>query len=468
MKGVLVVDDERLVRKGIISTFPWEAHGFSVIDEVGSGEKALEILRDGHVDLLLTDLTMPGMSGFDLIHQVREEFPSVHIVVLTCHENFEYIQNAMRAEVLDYIVKTEIEDEQIETALARVARKIFEKEKNRSQPLPYTFFSDESAVGGVLLCGKGRHCAPSELISGRISAVEKLMILDIDRLTWFLPAHDHKEIDVILDTCTSLDTQREWVFVRVVGFMRTVNKEICEQLMAFRQTALFYRYEPEKSVYEYTINDNPSENTSDVPEESDDVLALWNGLEWVYSDAAFEFLLSKTRRVQAIRPKLWSIFYSVVAEWDRLLNMGCLQRIHDVFEDLHFWSDWETWIREFRADIKKRIGENASDSIIKNIMCAIEYMKEPSNDALSESQVAKKVSMSRGYFSHCFKRVTGQSFGNYLKELKLERARAMILKSDEPISIIAEKCGFRDPRYFSKIFREYTGVLPNYYRKKKD
>lgn len=96
MIKAVVVDDERLVRKGFISLIDWSSFGVVIVGEAGDGNAALALLREQETDLLFVDLTMPGMSGFDLIRQVRQRFPAIRCVVLTCHHEFDYVQEALR------------------------------------------------------------------------------------------------------------------------------------------------------------------------------------------------------------------------------------------------------------------------------------------------------------------------------------------------------------------------------------
>jgi YesN/AraC family two-component response regulator len=117
---VMVVDDEHLARKGIISVFPWEQHGMRVVAEATDGVDALRVLRESHVDLLFTDLTMPGMDGIELCERVRETRPEIEIVILTCHQDFEYTRQALRLGVIDYIVKTQLETPDLGEHLQRI------------------------------------------------------------------------------------------------------------------------------------------------------------------------------------------------------------------------------------------------------------------------------------------------------------------------------------------------------------
>ncbi|OXM13333.1 response regulator [Paenibacillus herberti] len=117
---VLVVEDDQLVRRGFISMMPWKTYGLEVVGEAINGEKALEFLAHNDVDLLFTDLLMPVMTGLELMKQVNVRYPHIGQVVLTFHEEFEYIQEALRIGALDYIIKADFEVEQMDDVLQRI------------------------------------------------------------------------------------------------------------------------------------------------------------------------------------------------------------------------------------------------------------------------------------------------------------------------------------------------------------
>ncbi|WP_405152644.1 response regulator [Paenibacillus sp. FSL K6-0108] len=124
MINVLIVDDDQLVRKGLILAMPWDAFEMKVVGEAGNGEKALEFLSDNRVDLVITDLAMPVMSGIELIRIVREQYPDLPIAVLTLHQDFEYIQEALRLGAIDYIAKVQLEKEHFDKVLGRIRDRI--------------------------------------------------------------------------------------------------------------------------------------------------------------------------------------------------------------------------------------------------------------------------------------------------------------------------------------------------------
>lgn len=135
MIKVLVVDDDHLVRKGFILMMPWAEHGLEVVGEAGNGRKALEFMDSHEVDLLITDLAMPVMSGIDLMRNVKRRYPNVHMVVLTFHQDFELIQEALRLGAIDYITKVELEHEKMDQVLQRIVHKIGENHPKAVEPV---------------------------------------------------------------------------------------------------------------------------------------------------------------------------------------------------------------------------------------------------------------------------------------------------------------------------------------------
>lgn len=139
MIKVLVVDDDHLVRKGFISMMPWQENSLEVVGEAGNGKKALEFLECHQVDLLITDIAMPFMSGIELMRRVKEQYPDICMVVLTFHQDFELIQEALRLGALDYITKVELEDEQMNEVLLCIVNKMKELHaRNGESKVPLT------------------------------------------------------------------------------------------------------------------------------------------------------------------------------------------------------------------------------------------------------------------------------------------------------------------------------------------
>src|SRR5659263_154226 len=99
---ILIVDDEVLVRIGIKSLLNWEENGYTVIGEASNGMTALEKVKKFHPDIVLTDLMMDTMNGFDLIRVLKKEFPDIKTIVLSCYNDFDSLKEAMKLGASDY------------------------------------------------------------------------------------------------------------------------------------------------------------------------------------------------------------------------------------------------------------------------------------------------------------------------------------------------------------------------------
>ena len=105
MIRVLMVDDEPLVRRGIVAGVDWVALGCEVVGEAQSGEEGLALARKLKPELIITDIRMPKMDGITMMNLLREEGCAAHCIVLTAHSEFEYARGALLFGADDYLLK---------------------------------------------------------------------------------------------------------------------------------------------------------------------------------------------------------------------------------------------------------------------------------------------------------------------------------------------------------------------------
>lgn len=115
---VVLADDHDLVRAGIRSLLSGMS-GVRVIAEVRDGAELLELLESVHPDVVITDLTMPGMDGITAIGRARQRYPDLRIIVLSMHEDAEAMKRAVAAGACGYVRK-DAPDFELETALRTV------------------------------------------------------------------------------------------------------------------------------------------------------------------------------------------------------------------------------------------------------------------------------------------------------------------------------------------------------------
>jgi len=117
---VLVADDHALVRAGIRALLE-RLDRVQVVGEAGDGLQALELIKELGPDVVLLDLTMPGLSGFEVLKETTERFPDVNMIVLSVHDTTEYAVHALRSGAAGYLPKTAATAE-LEVAIQTVMR----------------------------------------------------------------------------------------------------------------------------------------------------------------------------------------------------------------------------------------------------------------------------------------------------------------------------------------------------------
>ena len=135
MIRAIIVDDEFIVRRGLMETIGWSDYGIEIIGEAESGSQALRLVRELPVDLVFADITMPGMTGLELIGALRTMDPAIFTVVVTCHTSFECVREAIRQGALDYFVKTELEETELDANLRRISQRVRQNMMLRKEDL---------------------------------------------------------------------------------------------------------------------------------------------------------------------------------------------------------------------------------------------------------------------------------------------------------------------------------------------
>lgn len=123
MLKVLVVEDEELIRKGIVLAVDWAALDCVVVGEAANGEEALEAVARYDPTLIITDLKMPKMDGLELLRRLREAGNDVYVIILTAYDSFEYAQSALRLGAVDFLLKP-FHDGDLEQAVLNLRKRM--------------------------------------------------------------------------------------------------------------------------------------------------------------------------------------------------------------------------------------------------------------------------------------------------------------------------------------------------------
>lgn len=125
MYRIIIVEDEKILRKGLVLTTPWHEYSCQVIAEASNGQEGLELILKLQPDIVITDIKMPIMSGIKMLEEVRKVYDPA-IIIVTAFSDFEYAKKAIDFRVIDYLVKP-FSDQQLKEAMLKATHKVNER-----------------------------------------------------------------------------------------------------------------------------------------------------------------------------------------------------------------------------------------------------------------------------------------------------------------------------------------------------
>lgn len=144
MLKVMLVDDEPFIMQGLSVLIDWEALGYKIVKMAANGGEAYDYLKTNSVDLIISDISMPVMSGLDLLGKIREEgLSDAYFVVLSGYNDFDYARQAIRYSCMDYLLKPINKDE-----LTEILKKVYEEGRMVKKD------EDESGASGKVVLYK--------------------------------------------------------------------------------------------------------------------------------------------------------------------------------------------------------------------------------------------------------------------------------------------------------------------------
>lgn len=470
MIRALVVDDEKLVRKGFISIIDWASHGIVIVGEASDGTAALEWMNSNEVDLLFTDITMPRMDGFELIRQVRQQFPQTQSVVLTCHHEFDFVQEAMRLGAIDYIVKTLLEVDSSDSVIGRIVERCrWERGKVASSAEPASRQTANPSAGqAIAFVSRERGGDSGELF--RLPLAKGNRLIQLAAGIWLTqPASPYTGAE--LDRELGDRLLASWRPVIVKGLEGGGTVEEVGRLVEASSLLSSLFYAPEQpGTMTLAIGDlkprHAGNGVGAQHAEREVVPAQWYTLRWAIHSDEWKVMLADAERLQ-LQPEVWHAFAGqLCADWSGLLFAADeSSRLLEERDRNRTWRDWRDWLGRAATLIRGRMDELAmSREVMGCLIGAVIYMRQHAGDKINQSDVAMHISMSRSYFSQCFAKLAGASFGDTLRMMRIELAKRLLQQSDAPVYEIAERAGFEDDKYFSRVFREHVGLLPSEYR----
>lgn len=462
MHTLIIVDDDELIRRGLEKVVPWGNLGFSVSSIFPSATDALSWLKDNQVDVILTDIKMPRMSGLDLIGEARRLWPRTKAVVISGFNEFDLVKSALTLKVEDYLLKP-LSIKDVEKVFRKIAEDLDGEKALMEKPgLLETCFSLQRTLVSEFRIWeeyvsdrktRSRLCLVS--YSGGLDKEIKQILdglhhaLSSDAFTFIAEV---EEVDGKVNGLKSLFVERGVSYRIVVGGEVFWIDDIMSSFWKAYDTL---SASPENSVTNRSgsgslkprsiVEKGRSELISSIEDTSDNTLV-----------GKIDEIIASSRELDNAEVRY--VYYAII---------GKLSRHFSLTEDVQLYPsdmDRATMDESFMRDVigvKERIAENKSSNAQLIARKANKTIRESYWDSsLSLSSVASSIGVSYGYLSSVFSEIIGESFKSYLIKVRMEEARKLLLSRRYRVFEIADKVGYRSTKYFTEAFHNYFGLSP--------
>ncbi|MFB5675440.1 response regulator [Paenibacillus terreus] len=414
MVSALLVDDERPVLDNLESILPWHDMGIKVSGTAGNGMDALRLAEQDKPDLILCDIRMPVMDGLTFIAELRERGIDSEILLLTGYQEFEYAKTALKHGVREYITKP-IDYGMLEDVLKSLAAEITLRKQKESE-----LQARNKEIGFWVKRNRIREVLTGEAWS---TPSPPISLAEEEGESYAL---------FVAEACMYFEQTRQWGVER----KREWNKQMSEQLEAIVQTRFV----------------NPF------------VFQVREG-EWCIAveDVLQTEPLSEPAVLQEIAEQFSGISAGTGMEGRLLAHPGPLQ-ILDLAAVYHASRHVQPPPGErlclLNGDEYGGGRKNADDAI----ETAKQYIAAHLGSDLSVEELADYTGISGSYFCHLFKARCGMTFLEYVTRERLAAAKALLAGTSYSISTICSAVGYRERRYFTKVFHKHFGLTPSEYR----
>jgi len=486
MKTLLIVEDEKMIRQGIKTMVQRSGVPVEVILECNNGETALEVIREHKIDVMFTDIRMPKMDGIELVKQMQscEHIPLT--VAISGYDDFAYAVEMLRNGVREYILKP-IEREKIVNILKKLNDELESKkdadrthQKIGYQQLKHIILGDAVSEEELATVEKqyAEHfyrepyrvcCQRTEKRNLSAGGAQNYILLE--------ELAEHDVFIVPEEKCALLlknELQNGYVGISAVHEGMRALKQAYEEACAMRKVAfarnklqMFYTEEkeriPEKLLADAAKLAEPSANMQRVQ------LMGTERLEELEKSMNQLFFETKNGRiapevfeqcVKALLEELQKTYRNAIGADDAQLN-ACK----------HIWDEncidtYEEKLMDALVATHEKI--HSQFDVNKNsqkMKMAVDYIEENYANDLNMAVVSNYISMNYSLFSYSFKQYTGSNFVNFLKDIRMKKAKELLTETDMKIIEISQEVGYDNEKHFMKIFKATCGVSPSEYRK---
>ncbi|MGO4790682.1 response regulator [Paenibacillus sp. 2KB_20] len=404
MFKILIADDEWMIREGLKQTINWEALNCVLVGEAADGEQAVQQIQAFQPDILISDIRMPGMDGLELAWSAQEFCPELKVIFLTGFDDFVYAQQAIKLKASDFVLKPTDPDTLVK-AIDKVCKELVRTRQHAS-------------------------------------VMEQLQSWKRDRESLVVQKLIHDSMLGITDT-SSLEMLKEWleetaglqkIRVAVVQMEEEGEERRHERWLHIKERLYAHIYGPLIMIDEL-------QRACIIPDEEGAVGML----------------------KETVTGFGKALVYVGVS-----LSYGGLEQLDRAYQEAlevvrHRAASKQSGVSVY-GDIEHL--DNAAVHFAEGFRQVEAYVQHNFNEDISLQQLAARFHLSEAHFSRLFRKRLGVSFIEYLTRLRMEQAKRLLGDENVRIYEVSLAVGYQDSRYFSQIFRKYTGETPTEYRKR--
>ncbi|GBF71837.1 DNA-binding response regulator [Paenibacillus sp. 598K] len=516
MYRVMLVDDDLPVLEFLSSAIPWAEFGMEVRHCCKNGAIALERAIEEMPDLVITDIGMPVMDGLELLRELRSRDARIRAVVLSCMNEFSYAQQAIKLQVVDYLLKETMTVPTIVELLGRVAADLAQERQEavRSETLASLHglgaslrkrsFLENAARDGredngweqeavaLGLPEQGEMAVALCRLDGPETAdrqwPERLEAAASDASLLCLPRDEQTCVLIAWGDATGVLTA-----ARLHPLRERLEQAVGEPVSLLSIDGI-HGIGPLRPAlakllasgldYAFYLPDRSAADLSALPPfASEDVVLLCTDLARQMREA---FLQEDEERITLLLQEWMTlardqrILPGTVREWTfKMLydnqasllarapfpSRFSLEMLYASLSAIGRVEELAAWTRLRFLERLEAVRGLAGGSGRQEILQAKRYVDRHVHSRITLEEAAGHISLNPSYFSRLFKKETGMSFIHYVTLVKMERAKEMLSQSSDSVERVSEQLGYENKSYFAKVFKMHTGKAPGEYRR---
>lgn len=502
---ILLVEDDNLILKGLKNGIPWnQIESIEKVETATDGELALERMETEPVDIVITDINMPFMDGLELTKAIHAKHPEIPVIILTGYSTFAYAKEALKLGVFDYLMKP-VQSQELITCVKRAIDKLIETrmeqlQLHQSRPLLQQDFlrrlsggSSFSDISSII-----KNLGLEELAPPLATA-----LVHIDLTEESLEDEGEAVFEVIgllekqIGGYIWLDGDREIGLIHSELRLQEKLVQIIQWAEKQHKISMVISLGPSCSHLEYI-----SESMREARKLSDGYAVLFHNeiitrenLGTLHSSGDVSELKEKLvsyvcqGNKEACANLVESIEQFFPIEQKKSIAMSLLFQLGTIvtrLEDKQLIDkvqvSFDACISQMMATDKIpsqfSILKQAVETICESIHASertdpintkmLEFIRQHyTNPLFSLQMLSDHMGMSPTYLSALFKQKNSASFSEYVINLRMQKARLLLLATKQKTYDIAKSIGFTNPQYFSARFKQIYGMTPSEYKEGK-